>query len=517
MSRTKKTTVNSIVGLFCTIINSILSFFLRALFIRLLGLEYAGVNTLFADILSILNLADLGFNNAILFRLYKTISNSDDIATQMYLTLYKKICYVVGTFIGIIGLLCIPFLGSLIKNKPSFSEPLWSLYIIVLATTATNHFVNYKSILIIAKQERYILTFIQYICIFIRNLLQILSLAIWGSIYLYLLSGFVTTLIQGALNGTISYRRYHLTWNSKERIKKDEKKKIAKEVGALAVYKLCRTIDATIDTFLISKFIAITMTAIYGSTIMLLNALHELLGVFNDGMIASVGDLHASGNNENISRVFYQSIHFTFLLYGISTAILVALIPQFTIWWIGYSLSIGTVWLIMINFYMYGIGMNIATYRNAMGIFVKGWKRPAVTAVLNLIFSTILINKIGISGTILGTILARLITGTWYDPYIVIKYGIGEKPYKYYIRYILYIFIVLCDSVILIFLSNNVLLKSQSFGILLINGFVYLFVSILFIFTFGFLFPEQRALLDRIKEVLKSIIIQNVRTKSSDY
>ena len=517
MSRTKKTTVNSIVGIICTIINSIFSFVLRALFIRLLGLEYAGVNTLFSDILSILNLADLGFNNAILFRLYKSISNSDDKATQIYLTLYKKICYVVGTIIGVAGLLCIPFLERLIKNKPSFPEPLWSLYIIVLATTVTNHFINYKSILIIAQQERYIVTIIQYTCIFLRNLLQILSLAIYGNIYFYLLSGFVTTIIQGVLNGIVSYRRYHVTWNSKERVPKDERKKIAKDVGALAVYKLCRIVDATIDTFLISKFIAVTVTAIYGSTMMLLNALHELLGVFNDGMIASIGNLHTSSSNKDISKVFYESIHFTFLLYGISTATLIALISQFTNWWIGYSLSLGAIWLVMINFYMYGIGMNIATYRNAMGIFVKGWKRPAITAALNLFFSIILIRKIGISGTILGTIIARLMTGTWYDPYIVIKYGFGEKPYKYYLRYILYTFIVLFASTIHIFLFNNILSKDLSFIILIKNGFVYLLVSVLIIFTFGFLFPEQKALINRIKVLLNSIIIQNARKKSSGY
>ena len=215
MTRTNKTAINSLVGLTCSVINSILSFVLRALFIDLLGLEYAGVNTLFLDILNVLNLADVGFNNAILFRLYRTISKGDNEGTELYLTLYKKICYVVGFVVGAVGLCLIPFLENFINSPPTFEEPLWSLYVIVLANGVTNHVINYKSILLIAKQERYLFIIIQYACIFLRNALQIVTLLLFKSIYIYLLTSLATTLAQGAVTGIISNRMYLLSLRSR--------------------------------------------------------------------------------------------------------------------------------------------------------------------------------------------------------------------------------------------------------------------------------------------------------------
>lgn len=511
MSRTKKTAINSITGLICSVVSSVLSFVLRALFIRLLGLEYAGINTLFGDILSILNLVDLGFNNAVLFRLYKTIADGDDDSTEMYLTLYRKICYIVGIIIGVLGLLCVPFLNDLVKEAPKFKEPLWSLYLIILLTSVVSHLVNYKSILLIAKQDRYISTIIQYACIFLRHGLQIATLVFFKNIYIYLSVSLLTTVIQGVWTGIASYKRFHLSWHSKKQLPDGEVKTITKDVGALSVYKLCRTIDSTIDTFLISKFIAVSITAVYGSTMMILNALHELLGVFNDGMLASVGDLNASGDKKTLLSVFFQTTHFTFLLYGICTATLVPLILPFTDWWIDSSLPQSTVFFMLLGFYMYGMGMNIATYRNSLGIFRKGWKRPAITAIFNLVFSLVLIQKIGLSGAIIGTILARVLTGTWYDPYIVLKYGMNSTPYKYYLRYISYFMLTAIASLINFFIGK-MLPNADSLIRLILSGVVYLICASAFLMGTGFIFEEHKIVLERIQGIARNMF-KNLRRK----
>jgi O-antigen/teichoic acid export membrane protein len=504
-SRTGKTAVNSAVGIICTVVNSLLSFALRAVFIRLLGLEYAGINTLFADILNILNLADLGFNNAILFRLYRTISNGDDEQTEMYITLYKKFCYAVGTIVGAAGLCFIPFLGNLISESPTFKEPLWSLYIIILFNSVLNHIVNYKTILFIAKQDRYITTLIQYACIMLRHILQIVSLIIFKNIYLFLLISVVTTLIQGFVNGAISKKKYHLSWRSKKKVDKEEIKTITKDVGSLSVYKLCRTLDATIDTFLISKFVDVSTTAIYGSTAMILNALTELLGVFNDGMIASIGDLNAEGNAEHLENVFYKSIHFTYLIYGICAATLVPFLSAFCDWWIGYTLEPLAIYIMLLNFIMYGFGMNVATFRNSMGIFRKGFTRPAFTAAFNLIFSTILAMRFGLIGTLFGTLIARTLTLVWYDPWLVLHVGMKKSPKRYYFRYFAYLLFAFIASVILLKISALLPSATGLFS-LVWHGILYFVVAAAVIVLFGFVVPEQKEILKLFFDMLKGML-----------
>ncbi len=504
MSRTKKTVVNTTTSLICAAISSVLSFVLQAVFIRLLGLEYSGINNLFSDILSILNIAELGTVNAILFRLYKYIAQDDQEGITLFLSTYRKICIIVAAFVGIVGSFCIPFLGKLIKEQPSFPESLWSLYVIVLATSVIGHYWDYKGIIIIAKQDRYIHTIISYTTIFLKHGLQIAFLAIFRNIYLYLGVAFVTTALKGILNGVYSKKKYHVVWKTNKTISKEEKRSLFKDIKNLAVYKVCRTLDATVDTFLISKYVDIATVGIYGSFSMLLSALNEFLCSFNDGMIASIGDLYARNDKEQVESVFFQSMHLTFLIYGISSVVLTSLLSAFVQWWIGFTLPQESVFLLVLNFYMYGFGMNVSTFRNSMGIFKKGWLRPAFTAFFNLVFSFVLVRRIGLIGTLAGTTIARVLTLVWYDPYLVCKHGIGISPAKYYYRYVVYLTATIAFSAVVFFLSSG-LPPIDTLISAIWHGGLYLACSVILVGTVGAFFPEQRGILNRASSLINSI------------
>lgn len=497
MSRTKKTIKNTLVGLICTGISYILSFILQALFIRLLGLEYSGINTLFSDILKILNLAEMGFNNAILFKLYQTIAKGDNDATEMYLTAYKKICYLVGTVVGLVGLCFVPFLDYFVKEQPTFSEPLWAIYIIVLGTGVANHFINYKNILLIAKQDRYISTLIEYGCIFSKHALQIIVLVFFKNIYLYLLVALVMTIIQGISVGIISKRRYKLSWSSKKHLAKAERIDISKDVGALAIFKFCRTLNVTIDTLLISKVVAVSQTAIYGSTTIITSGLNTFIETLNDGMIASIGDLNASGDKDNVERVLQSSVHCMYLLYGTCAAVLVPFLRCFMNWWIGYSLSDICIYVLIFNFYTGGINANISTYRNAMGLYRKGWKRPMATVIVNSVVSFILIQRIGILGAFLGTTIANVTTMLWYDPMVVYRYGLKRSSKGFFIRYIFYGVSVSITALIL-HAIGQLLPEAITFVSLIWHGVIYSTVAMVCLLSLGAFIPTQKEVIMRI-------------------
>lgn len=503
MSRTKKTLINSATGLILNIISMIISFVLQAVFIRLLGLEYSGVNTLFTDILKILNLADMGISNAILVRLYKTIAHDDQAGTEKYLALYKKVCYAVGIFVGVAGMAFIPFLGSFVKETPKFSEPLWSLYIIVIANSVISHLVNYRGVLFTAHQDRYINIIIQYACTFLQHGLQIAALAIFINIYLYLIMGPLTTLLHGILSKIFTEKKYHISWHSKERISKEERNDIVKDVGALAVFKFCRTLNVTIDTFLISRFISVATTAIYGSVSIITTSLTNLLGTLNDGMIASVGDLHAVGDDKRLHRVFNMSCHLVYLLYGTCVVVLAPFLKVFTTWWIGHTLPDSCLYIMLFNFYVSGQNATVSTFRNATGLYRQGWKRPALTALVNFVASIILIKRIGLIGALIGTAISNITTIMWYDPYIVHKFVFKEKPTRYYIEYVFYLLIVGSVSLLSILLGK-ILPEADTFISLVWHGFVYLIFAVSALLAAGTLFPCQKELLQKGVGMLKS-------------
>ena len=501
MSRTKKSAINSVVGIGCSLISSLLSFVLQAIFIRLLGLEYSGINGLFTDILKILNLAELGISNAIMFRLYKHISENNFSEIEKLLCFYKKVSISIGIVIFMVGLGFIPFLHFFVKEVPTFPESLWSLYVIVLSTSVVTQFYSYKSVLILAKQDRFVYTIINYSSIFLKHGLQILVLWLFKNIYLYLLVALFTSVLSSIVMGVVSKRRYAHTFDSSEKLTNLEKRDLLKDVGSLSVYKICRTLDATLDTFLISKYVSVAITGIYASVNMLLSALNELLCCFNDGIIASVGDVYASGDKLRTKQIFYQSYHLTYLIYGVCTATLFPFLKLFTNWWIGNTLSDAAIYFMLINFYMYGFGMTVATFRNSMGVFKKGWIRPAITAGINFVVSLILIQKIGLAGAFIGTLISRTLTLVWYDPYIVFKHCFKEIPVKYYFRYVFYFVFVAVACIANLFI-NTILPFNNNIIWLMIHGLCYLCVSVILLLLFGALFKEQKEVITRFKGLL---------------
>ena len=72
-SRTSKSLKNTVFGLIGLLSSQIANFVSRSIFIGLLGAEYNGVNGLFSNILSLLNLAELGFATSIAYALYKPL------------------------------------------------------------------------------------------------------------------------------------------------------------------------------------------------------------------------------------------------------------------------------------------------------------------------------------------------------------------------------------------------------------------------------------------------------------
>ena len=76
-NRTKNVYINSIVALSGQLFQIFLSFAVRKIFITTLGVSYLGYNSVFTNILQMLNLADLGIGVAITSFLYKPLADGD--------------------------------------------------------------------------------------------------------------------------------------------------------------------------------------------------------------------------------------------------------------------------------------------------------------------------------------------------------------------------------------------------------------------------------------------------------
>lgn len=170
-SRTSIFTINASVATICQIIQIVIAFLSRKIFVILLGAEYLGVNSVFASVLGLLSFAELGIGNVFAYRLYKPLSTDscDDVAKLMHF--YRVAYSIIGTFILILGLGIGPFITQIVVNTPDIKENLTVLYYIFLSNTVLSYFFGaYRKGLLIADQKNYMLEIFEKVLLIVCTL-----------------------------------------------------------------------------------------------------------------------------------------------------------------------------------------------------------------------------------------------------------------------------------------------------------------------------------------------------------
>lgn len=456
-SRTHNSILNIITGLGGYVINTILGFVCRIVFIRCLTAEYLGISGLFTNILTMLSLAELGIGNAIVFALYKPLAENDEEKIASLMQFYAKAYKIIGIVVGIFGLCMIPFLGFVIKDPPNIKENLYVIYLLYLFNTSSSYFFSYKSSLIMADQQNYIVTGLNYIVTIIQSILQLIYLLVTKEYMGYLIIQTVGTL---AFNFIISYiadKKYpYIKEKNIKQLSKKERKGLTSNIKALTIWKLSGLLVNNTDNIIITYFSGLATVGISSNYTLLSTTLNSLLNQVFNGITASVGNHNAIESKEKKLEMFNFINMMNFWLFGWATVGIVVLSSDIVklCFGQGYVLPFNIPCIIGLNFYMVGMQSAVWTYKNTMGLFRQGRYLLIFTAILNLIFSIILGNKWGLFGILLATAISRLLTNTWYDPYVVFKYGLDIKPSIYFKKYIFYSIILIITIIITMFFGS---------------------------------------------------------------
>ena len=125
-------------GVGSQMLSILMGFFTRWMFIALLGKEYLGVSGLFTNVLSLLSLANLGFDTAIIYSLYKPLAEGDIVAVKGYMSVYKRVYRVVGVAVFVLGCILMPFLSHLINGEVTIPENIYVIYFLFLLQSASS-------------------------------------------------------------------------------------------------------------------------------------------------------------------------------------------------------------------------------------------------------------------------------------------------------------------------------------------------------------------------------------------
>lgn len=470
--RTKNAIRNSLYGVILRIINLIGAFVARSMLIQMLGVEFVGLDGLFASVLTMLNMAELGFSSAVVYKLYKPIAEGKTEDVCALLNYYKKIYRIIGSVVLMVGLLLVPFLSLIIHGEIPDSVNLYALYAVYLSNTVLSYWLfAYKAALLNAHQRNDLVSKVGSIAFLLKYILQFVFLMIFKDYYVYAIVIPTTTLLVNIGNAYL-VNKYYPQYVCKGDLAEKEKAEIREKVTALLYNKIGVAIINGSDNIVISTFLGLRMLGVYSSYYYVFSMLHSFFDVFHSAITAGVGN---SIVTETVDTNYKLFCHLNFInawIVGWVSICMCCMYEPFMTIWIGGENTLPTLFSVLMSIYFYSWMIRFITliFKNAQGMWREDRLRPFIEGIVNLALNLFMVNKIGIYGITLSTILAMTVVSIPWETSILFKSYFRKSPINYYFRRLLDIAIILTVGFITFSLCS--LIRTDLIVMLLLRGIV---------------------------------------------
>ncbi|MCD8390841.1 MAG: oligosaccharide flippase family protein [Firmicutes bacterium] len=405
MERTQATMKNLIWSLLYQLIYCILNFALRSIMLRTVGIECIGLNGLFANVLNILSMAELGVGSAVIYYLYKPLANDDKDEICRLMNFYKTAYRYIALVIAVIGAALVFFMPQIVKDVELDMSYVRLIYILYLIQTVASYFFAYKRSLLIADQRNFVAVRVDIVCKVLSIFGGMAVLLLTKSFVLYVLLVIAFVIINNAwvafkVDKTYPYLKKNLT------LGKEKKKNIFDNIKNIFIGQLSGKITTSTDSVLISVLVNTVKVGIYANYTMVINALTMVVEQISNAISGSVGNLVATAEKKHIDEVLSRMTFIMFAIGAFLAVPLYCLINDFIMIWLGDAdLMLGESVVAVCSFNFFMMSMRVPLWRvlNVSGLFAKDKYISIAGSVTNLIVSIILGKMTGILGILIGT------------------------------------------------------------------------------------------------------------------
>lgn len=505
-SRTAKSFKNSIVALGFYVVNLLLQFFSRKIFLEYLGTEILGLNTTAMNLLQFLNLAELGINVAVGFTLYKPLHDNDQksvneiVSLQRYL--YRRIAFIVIVASGI--LMCFfPMIFAKI------TLPLWYAYAsfgVLLFSALLGYFVNYTQTVLTANQEDYKVFYGYKSVMIVKTFAQMVAVAYLPDAYVWwiILEGLFAVI--GSVTLTYTTRRtfpYLKVVNEPYSVLRSKYPEFTHKIKQLFFHKIGSFAMTQMSPLIIYAFTSLTTVALYGNYLIIITGITMLLTSIYNGLNAGVGHLVSEGDTQKNLNVLYELLSSQIWIGGTLCYGLWVFTPDFVTWWVGeeYLLPDSTLWILVVTFFINLQRLNIGAFITGFGLYRDIWA-PLAEGAINATVSIILGRYMGLNGVLIGAFASVFVMIYCWKPYFVLKYGFGcsSKPYvaKNLKLTLIYCLIWMAVS----FMFNQITIPENLY-IRMLTEMLQIAVFSLVLVTILYIYDEAtRQFIRRVKEIV---------------
>jgi Uncharacterized conserved protein len=489
--RVSKSIKNAEVNLIFYFLALFLAFFSRKIFLDCLGAEFIGLNGTLSNILGYLNLAELGIGGSIGYLLYKPLQKKNKNEISEILSVFGYLYNWIGSIILGAGILISLFFPLIFGNTVLGLGIVYFSFYSILGSSLIGYFINYRQILLSADQKNYLVAIYTQSANLIKILLQIFLAYNYKNLFLWVAVEFIFGIIgciilNWKINKEYPWLRTHKA-NGRTLLKKYPS--ILTYTRQIFIHKIKDFLIYKSDELFIFLFVSLKMVAFYGNYTIVATKVGQLFSSMLGGMEASIGNLVAEGNKQNIMKVFWEITTIRHFIAGFLCFSIYHFIEPFICLWLGpeYILSRKVLILLVLSIYIGTSRGSVDMFNATHGLFADTW-----TAWLEL-FMTIVITLVGgylwgIAGILLNKVITTTLIGLLWKPYYLFHSGL-HLSYSIYWKgasrnFIVSIISFMAAHILLgmFDISTNNYFQLLFFGI--IGVLIYLVINLTLIYIF---------------------------------
>lgn len=468
MSHSQKILKNTLFGILSKIVTLILNFLTRKLFIMFLSSELLGLNSLFSDLLGLLNLADLGLGVAVQFNLYKPIVEHNEKKISSLLNAAKRVYNFAGLSIIIIGTILSFFIQNLIKNNPYSLEFLRIVFLINVISNASSYFFVHKRLFMQAKEDIHLTNIIDIVISFIGSVLKIFVIIVFRNYYLYIIIGAIQSFAANAFISYVCDKKYPYLKKTKG-YEKEDIKSLWFNLKDLIPNKISNYIFFSTDNTILSTFIGLKSVTLYTNYSGIVSQIFWMAATIASIIKVSFGNVLQESSDKDRHILFLNSYQLLQFFYSSFCGIaLFCLLDDFVEFWYGedYVIPIACVIVLTIDFFIHSMYQPLSMMLEALGEFKPLKIQGIISMILNIIISVSMVIPFGLIGPIIGTLVVDILT-------LVFRlYTVMFKHYRFYLkkyirRLLLYIGLFIIEYVGLYYLCSAIVVPTELLAMML--------------------------------------------------
>lgn len=499
--RSKKAIYNILTNLILQFIVLLYGFIVPKIIISNFGSDVNGLVTSITQFLAYITLLESGFGPVVKSILYKPISekNNDEIANILKTSekFFRKIALIFIIYIAVLSI----FYPLLIKNEFSFLFTISLIIIISISTFAEYFFGMTYRLFLQAEQKTYIISIIQ-IFTYILAIISIIILANFGAnIHIIKLITGIIFVIRPIVQNIYVKKKYNISFKNV-----DDNYKLKNKWDGLAQH-VAAVIHSNTDVIVLTFFCSLSEVSVYSVYYLVVKGIMQIIQSFSNGIDASWGDMIAKNENKNLNKKFniYEVIYFsiTTLVFTCAMILITPFVSVYTkgITDVNYIRNIFG-YLIVISEYIWAIRLPYSSISLAAGHFKETRIGAWVECLVNLVLSVILVQKFGIIGVTIGTIIAMLIR-TCEFVYHSNRYILNRSIWKSVDK----IFLVIIDTVVIIIISKCIpMINNVNYISWVINAIMIAISSFIIVFITNYVFYRNE--LKEIFKMFKNILVR---------